>query len=100
MTLQTLIAILRERDAAPVVEGGRLRYLGPRLAADDPLRLATVEHRAILLELFTYAPGERCTADGCYRLRADGTETCAGPHLVLDGLPAESGAGQLVQEAA
>ncbi len=87
MTLAPLIAALRWRDAVLVVAGDRLRYLGPRLAADDPIRGAIAEHRLLLLELFTYAPGGRCTEDGCYRLRADGSETCAGPHLVLDLVP-------------
>ena len=95
MRLQTLLATLRDRGAALVVEGGRLRYLGPRLAAADPLRLAIAEHRGLLLELFTYAPAGRCATEGCYRLCADGSETCAVPHLVLD-LPADP----LDQEAA
>jgi hypothetical protein len=96
MTINAVIRAIRDRDAALVVEGDRLRYLGPRLAPDDPLRLAIAEHRAIILELFTYAPGRRCAAEGCYRLRADDSETCTGPHLVLDTQPAELGADQLV----
>ena len=88
MTINELLDALCDRDATLYVDGGgALRYLGPKLAADDPLRAAIAEHRAMLVELFTYAPGERCAEDGCYRLRVGGAETCVGPHLVLDLLP-------------
>ena len=88
MTLDALLADLRERDAALVVDGDRLHYLGPRLAADDPIRSAIAEYRAMLVQLFTYAPGRRCVSAGCYRLRVGGTKTCAGAHLTLD-MPAD-----------
>jgi hypothetical protein len=87
MTLEALIAALRERGAGLVVDGDRLRYLGPRLAADHPIRSAIAEQQLMLVELFAYTPGGRCIEDGCYRLRADGAETRPVPHLVLDLLP-------------
>jgi len=85
VTFADLIGALREHDAMLYVDGaGALRYVGPRLAAEDPIRRAIAEHDSLLLELCTYAPGGRCAAADCYRLRASSSETCAGPHLVLD----------------
>jgi hypothetical protein len=93
VTLDGVFQALRDRDAALVVCDGSLRYLGPTtLAADDPLQAGIAEHRALLIELFTYAPGGRCVADECYRLKLDGADRCPEHRRQLDTLPANVGA--------
>lgn len=72
MTIDELLGALRDRDAFLYVEAGALRYGGPRLAPDDPIRAAIAEHRPLLVELFTYAPAGRCTVGECLRLRVEG----------------------------
>ena len=78
MTVDDVIAALVDRDAGLCAEAGQLKYAGPRLALDDPLRAGIAEHRVMLLELFTYAPEGRCVVDGCYRLKADDAVVCPG----------------------
>ena len=41
------------------------------------------KHHGLLVERFTVATGGRCTADGCYRLRAEGSTACVN-HLKGD----------------
>jgi hypothetical protein len=89
MTLDELITTLRDHNAALYVEDGQLRYVGPRLAADDPIRRAIAAHRSELVELFTYMPGGRCVFTDCYRLLAEGDKICCPDHRRrLDALPA------------
>ena len=77
MTVDDVFQALRDRGAVLMLQDGGLRYIGPaRLAPDDPIRAGIGEHRAMLIELFTYAPGGRCVAPGCYRLKIDGQVTC------------------------
>jgi len=87
MTIEEVFDALRRTDAVLYVEGARLKYAGPRLTPDDPLRAGIAEHRAVLLELFTYAPGGRCVVDGCYRLRAPNEATCPDHHRESDATP-------------
>lgn len=90
--MSELLAALRGLDATLYVDGdGILRYAGPKLPTTDPIRVSMSEHSAMLIELFTYAPGGRCVAAGCHRLRTQGSDTCLGPHLVLDGEPQTGG---------
>lgn len=56
MTVDEILAILRERDAVLYVEDGRLRYRGPRRAPDDTIRAGIDEHRAELITMFSVAP--------------------------------------------
>jgi hypothetical protein len=53
MTISDLIAALEALGATLVVTDGRLRYRGPKLPADDPIRAAIDEHRVELIELFS-----------------------------------------------
>ena len=77
MTIDDVFQILRDRGAALVVQGDSLRYLGPTpLATDDPLRAGIAVHRAMLIELLTYAPDGRCVAEDCYRLKVAGAGHC------------------------
>lgn len=80
MSIDAVFAGLLERDAVLYVEDGRLRYAGPKLAADDDLLNGIDTHQAILTELFTYAPGRRCRFTDCYRLRAQGDSTACPDH--------------------
>lgn len=52
MTLDDLIDRLRDCDVDLFIEADSLVYHGPRLADDDPLRVAIIQHRAALLDLF------------------------------------------------
>ena len=81
MTLDEVFDELAARGAGMVVRDGGLVYLAPEpLAPDDPLRAGIAEHRAMLIELFTFAREGRCSFDGCYRLRAGGSERCPDNH--------------------
>ncbi len=81
MTLDDVFQGLRDRDAVLTVRDGALRYVGPApLAPDDPLRAGIAEHRPILLELFTYAPGGRCVFRDGYRLLAEGDKIACPEH--------------------
>lgn len=81
MTIHELITALDYPNSALYVdETGRLRYVGPKLLADDPIRLAIAEHRTMLVELFTFAPGRRCVFTGCYRLIAEGNKVACPDH--------------------
>ncbi len=51
MTLFELAAEVWSRGGELRAVDGRIRYRGPELAADDPIRAAIVEHRAELLAL-------------------------------------------------
>jgi hypothetical protein len=50
---------------------GVLSYIGRKLPPSDPLWEALVEHRDILVEMCTLAPGRRCRLTDCYRLRGN-----------------------------
>jgi hypothetical protein len=80
MTLDDVFQRLRDLDAGLYVEGGQLKYAGPKLAADDPLRAGIAEYRAILIEMLTYTPDGRCVFGGCYRLRAEGDPIACPDH--------------------
>ena len=56
MTRDELVAAVLERGGDLVLRGGRLRYYGPPLATDDPIRAAVREHRDELVRLLTPAP--------------------------------------------
>src|SRR5215208_6084907 len=64
MTLDDVLATLRERDSMLYVRAGRLVYVGVSLLRDDPLRAGIDEHRGALLDLFAY-PKDRCIFDPC-----------------------------------
>lgn len=53
MTVDVILQALRDRNAVLYIEGGRLKYAGPKRAPDDPLRTAIDEHRAELITLFS-----------------------------------------------
>ena len=53
MTLDELAAAVFERGGRLVLVEGRIRYHGPPLAADDPIRAAVREHRDELVRLAT-----------------------------------------------
>jgi len=85
VTLNELIDEVAARGAGLVVRDGGLVYLSSApLAPDDPLRADIAEHRAMLIELFTFAREGRCSFDGCYRLRAvGGSEWCPDHQQVI-----------------
>lgn len=88
MTIAELIGALRARDAVLYVDpDGTLKYSGPRLGADHPVRRAIARWRPELIELFTYVPEGRCSADGCYSLRVE-DDRCA-DHLLLPDLESQ-----------
>jgi hypothetical protein len=77
VTLDDVFQALLDRDSALVVSGGRLRYVGPEPLTDaDPLRDGIAQHRAVLIELFTYVPEGRCVEATCYRIRVEGDIRC------------------------
>src|SRR4051812_13156141 len=81
LTLDGLIGALRHLGASFYINSrGALRYVGPSLAPDDPIREAIGEHREMLRELFTYAPGGRCVSPDCYRLLAPGDKIACPDH--------------------
>ena len=51
MTLDELAHAVWDRGASLYAVAGGIRYVGPALAADDPIRAAIVEHRDALLAL-------------------------------------------------
>jgi hypothetical protein len=51
MTLFELAAAVWSRGGELRAANGRIRYRGPELAADDPIRVAIAEHRDALLAL-------------------------------------------------
>jgi hypothetical protein len=82
VTLEDVFQILRDRDAALVVADGAIRYVGTApLAPDDLLRAGIAEHRATLIEMFTFAPEGRCKFGACYRLRAEGDPIACPDHV-------------------
>jgi hypothetical protein len=63
VTVDDVFQALRDRGAVLMLQDGGLRYIGPvRLAPDDPIRAGIGEHRAMLIELFTYARRAMCRA--------------------------------------
>jgi hypothetical protein len=92
VTLVEVFQTLRDRGAVLYLDdGGALRYAGLSPLQDDALRAGIAEHRATLIELFTYAPEGRCVADGCYRLKIEGQNICPDHQLsvVSVGEPSE-----------
>ena len=82
MTIHELITALDYPSAALYVDdSGQLRYVGPKLATDSPIRLAIAEHRSMLTELFAFAPGRRCVFTDCYRLVADCSKIACPDHV-------------------
>jgi hypothetical protein len=79
--LADVFRVLREREAVLYVDWtdgtSGLRYVGVSPLRDDELRAGIAEHRAILIELFTYAPDGRCVDAGCYRLKIEGQDACS-----------------------
>ncbi len=53
MTLDELAAAVFERGGRLVLRDGRIRYYGPMLAADDPIRAGVREHRDGLIRRLT-----------------------------------------------
>jgi hypothetical protein len=101
MSIAALLMALRLQDATLYVgEDGTLRYAGPPMPADSLIRAAIVQHKPLLLELFSYAPSGRCVGVGCYRLKASGKDICPGPHLLLSDLRAQQTATLCQNEAA
>ena len=81
MTIPELIAALDYPTAALYVDdAGTLRYVGPKLPAAHPIRQAIAQHRADLIELFTYAAGRRCVFSGCHRLVTAGSRVACQTH--------------------
>lgn len=94
LSLDDVMQLLRDRDAVLVVQDGHLEYLGPDLADDDPLHAGIEAHRALLTELFTFAPGGRCMSEGCHRLLAAGDKIACEDHrrqLDEERMPWEGG---------
>lgn len=56
MTVHELIMALHDHGAILTVVGDRLRFRGPRLSLNDPLRAAINEHRDALMRLLTSFP--------------------------------------------
>ena len=79
MSISELLVSLRDSDAVLCVDAlGVLRYLGPRLAPDDPIRRAIVTHRLELLDLFV-GPDQRCVFN-CRALLAEGDRIACPEH--------------------
>lgn len=88
MSVDDVFSALLERDAVLCVTDGRLRYVGPDVPADDPLWDAINEHRALLTELFIYAPEGRCVFTDCYRLRGQSDLIACPEHrAIVDAQP-------------
>jgi hypothetical protein len=94
MTLDDVFALLSSRGVGLSVDDGELHYHGPKLPPDDPLRVGIAEHRAMLIELFTYAPGGRCVFTDCYHLLGEGDRiACAEHRAELDARELSVGGG-------
>lgn len=77
MSFEAVMDTLRDLGAQMfVAEGDVLHYVGPRLDDGDPIRIAINQHHVLLVEAFTFSPDGRCGAEGCYRLRAEGSTAC------------------------
>ena len=88
MTVDDVFQRLRNLEAGLYVEDGQLKYAGPVLDSNDPLRAGIAEHRQLLTELFTYAPGGRCVYEDCYRLLAPNDKVACPDHRrQLDAVP-------------
>ena len=59
MTADELVASVRGRGGRLVLRDGRIRYYGPTLAADDPIRVCVREHRDELVRLLAPTPVRR-----------------------------------------
>lgn len=90
MTIDSLFSALRASGSSLYVDAGRLRYAGPALAADSPIRAALAEHKPLLVELFTFAAAGRCPEPHCYRLPGHD-----GEHLLLDTPAGRIGTGEV-----
>jgi hypothetical protein len=81
LTFVVLLDRLRDRGSQLyVAPHGRLHYVGVPLAPDDSIQIGINGHLVLLTEAFTYVPGGRCTVEGCYRLRAEGS-TASDDHV-------------------
>jgi hypothetical protein len=78
LTLDELLAAIRERDAQIYVQDGRAHYAGH--APDDRIQAGIEQHQATLVEVFTYAPSGRCVFTDCYRLLANGDPIACQEH--------------------
>jgi hypothetical protein len=58
MSLAELLEALAQRDAALYVQGGVLKYRGPKRPPNDPLRGVIAAHRDELVRQLTPAPSE------------------------------------------
>ncbi len=56
MTLDELVRAILDRDGDVVLRDGRIRYYGPTLAPDDPIRAGVREHRGALIAMLTPVP--------------------------------------------
>ncbi len=56
MTADELMAAVLERGGHLALRAGRIRYYGPPLVADDPIRAGVREHRDELVHLLAPAP--------------------------------------------
>lgn len=102
MTIAEIFADLNAREAVLFLDDdGTLRYMGPALASDDPLRASISEWKPDLIELLTFAPGRRCVFTGCYRLVAqDSKVACLEHQREIDALtPPCERCGQLPSSA-
>ena len=101
MTIPELVTALDYPTSALYVDAvGHLRYVGPAIAPDAPIRLAIAKHRTTLTELFTYAPGRRCVFTGCYRLVAAGSKiVCVEHRIVIDQELAALNAGHAATDS-
>jgi hypothetical protein len=75
-----LLGVLRDLDVAMYVEDGQLRYDSSKLSPDDAIHTLIAAHRELLVEFFTFAPGGRCSFEGCYRLLAPGDPIACQDH--------------------
>jgi hypothetical protein len=71
-----------------VDQAGVLYYVGRKLPPSDPLWEAIVEHRDLLIEMMTRAPGGRCVFTDCPRLLAPGDMIACPDHRAeIDATP-------------
>jgi hypothetical protein len=90
VTIDDLLATLRDSDAGLYLDPTlRLRYVGPKLAPDDPIRGALAEHREGLRRLFSM-PSQRCVFT-CPNVLADGDKIACPEHRAqMEALPMTS----------
>ena len=56
MTLDELVRAILDRGGDVVLRDGRIRYYGPTLAPDDPIRAGVREHRGALIAMLSPVP--------------------------------------------